>query len=919
MVVVSSANGELHGRMDEIAFATELITQAQAGNGNVATIIGEPGIGKTALLSLLRNEAAHRGFRVLAGAATHLDKHVSFAGLRACFEGHIGPHELLIDRVLTLLSGAERAEGGLLGRELAITESLLALMDHWCAAAPVAVIVDDVQWADGSTMKVLQHLSRYAVQQPVLLLIATRRSQLPTVLAELDSSGGHHIELAPLSEPAVVAMVAQTLERAPEPVELAAVARAGGNPLYVTEILAGIMPTSTLPTVRQPPNSPEDVIEARLALLPATARQVLSVASVLVPNIATTELAEVLDAPAGHIDSVVKLALEAGLLAGTPERFTFRHDLIQQVLAERVPQATQRNLHDRAALILAANEASPERVAGHLVQAAYHMVNPTMETWLLDNMSGLALRAPELAADLIERTLPRVSRASNTYRALWEHYIRALLTKGSSSEAEASIRALLRSNEPLEQLPSFTAVLWWLLTMACIGQGKLDETISTIRQVTERHVLTESELSRYTGLASICHYLLGRLEPAEFAAKDAFTHGDFGNHGAVTLGSLAYVSGRLDEALSYGKLVVHGYQTQPLDDKSDQFDPYTLQGNSLTELDRYPEALHLHGVAMLHGYQHQGTFIASSLYARARIHFLTGNWDDSLAEIEACADTPDPMDFGPTGLALADLIAVRRGSPAARPCSPTEGFGDRDRKPWQAWTHALLLERDGKLEHAQQVLAEICSQTLGVPTLYYLFPDLARLAFTCDNNALSHEIAAKAELLAEISTPTHSRRGTALYCRGLADSRRDLLDAAADAFRSAGRPLYEALAREALAAALAADGHRTDARKSLVTAIANYQRLDAYWDMARAESTLRKHGVRLGQVGPRNRPKTGWASLTPTEHRVAKLVAEGHSNAAIGTQMVLSRRTVQSHVSSILTKLAAQSRVQIAIEFHRQR
>jgi DNA-binding CsgD family transcriptional regulator len=64
--------------------------------------------------------------------------------------------------------------------------------------------------------------------------------------------------------------------------------------------------------------------------------------------------------------------------------------------------------------------------------------------------------------------------------------------------------------------------------------------------------------------------------------------------------------------------------------------------------------------------------------------------------------------------------------------------------------------------------------------------------------------------------------------------------------------------------------------------------------------------------GPRNRPKTGWASLTETERSVAVQVADGSSNADIAAQMFLSRRTVQSHVSSILAKLGVRSRRDIA-------
>src|SRR5207247_1907400 len=72
------------------------------------------------------------------------------------------------------------------------------------------------------------------------------------------------------------------------------------------------------------------------------------------------------------------------------------------------------------------------------------------------------------------------------------------------------------------------------------------------------------------------------------------------------------------------------------------------------------------------------------------------------------------------------------------------------------------------------------------------------------------------------------------------------------------------------------------------------------------------------QRGPRARPASGWYALTPTERRIAQLVAQGRSNPDIATELYLSRRTVQSHVSHILTKLDAHSRGEIAGEVGRR-
>ena len=112
----------------------------------------------------------------------------------------------------------------------------------------------------------------------------------------------------------------------------------------------------------------------------------------------------------------------------------------------------------------------------------------------------------------------------------------------------------------------------------------------------------------------------------------------------------------------------------------------------------------------------------------------------------------------------------------------------------------------------------------------------------------------------------------------------------------------------------AARGDQDGARRSYSAAADRYERFGAEWDLRRAASRLRPYNVRRGIRGPRNRPRHGWDALTATERRVAELVATGCSNPEIATQLLLSRSTVKAHVSNILAKLPARTRVEIARE-----
>ena len=118
---------------------------------------------------------------------------------------------------------------------------------------------------------------------------------------------------------------------------------------------------------------------------------------------------------------------------------------------------------------------------------------------------------------------------------------------------------------------------------------------------------------------------------------------------------------------------------------------------------------------------------------------------------------------------------------------------------------------------------------------------------------------------------------------------------------------------------LAEHGRKDDAQAALNEAVSLYEDLEAWWDIRRARARLRPYGIKRGVRGRREpRPASGWAALTPTEVKIAALVARGDSTSDIARSMFLSRRTVQTYISHILTKLGAKGRVEIVREALRQ-
>ena len=151
-------------------------------------------------------------------------------------------------------------------------------------------------------------------------------------------------------------------------------------------------------------------------------------------------------------------------------------------------------------------------------------------------------------------------------------------------------------------------------------------------------------------------------------------------------------------------------------------------------------------------------------------------------------------------------------------------------------------------------------------------------------------------------------------CRALLDGDTGELLDVAEEYRRFGWPLHVAFTLEEASDRLAQHGDIPAARAAFNDASREYASLGATWDIRRIDARLRRHGIRRGSRTIRRRASTGWDALTPSEVRVAKLVAEGLSNPDIAVKLFLSRNTVQTYVSQILTKLRLRSRVELVHE-----
>ena len=235
-----------------------------------------------------------------------------------------------------------------------------------------------------------------------------------------------------------------------------------------------------------------------------------------------------------------------------------------------------------------------------------------------------------------------------------------------------------------------------------------------------------------------------------------------------------------------------------------------------------------------------------------------------------------------------------------------------------ALARSLDIEQVGALPEALAALTDAFDgNTEEVEEIEDLLADAVRLAAETDDLSTAQALAGQTAALAAESEIPH-RQANALYCRGLLDHDAPRLLAAAEHYDDADRPLLRAKALEAAAGEFVDADDRSQAREAFTQAVEVYTALGAAADLSRVQATFRARGIRCGPHAKHRQARSGWDSLTATEITIAAFVEEGLSNPEIGARLLISRRTVATHVTHILKKLSVRSRIGIARESARR-
>ncbi len=917
----------LVGRDDVLMDMERTVQHARDGRGRIVVVEGEAGIGKTRLLLEVAGLAADAGFECRRGGAHELEQGRPFGALREAL-GLDRPADEATARLAGVVNEAARsADLRFLGQE-ALVEHITDLAEN----RPLLLAFDDLQWSDRATLATVAAVARRVAPMPFVLVLAARPTPRSAELHGLiDECLGHDarlLQVTALSSDEVEALAADVLRALPGDNLLRQLSGTGGNPFFVIETLGALVDEGVVEvdgdvaeaSVRSLPPELRASLLRRIGALGTDAEHILGIAAVLGRTFSLGDLSTFLDRTPSSLRDVIIGAVRAGVLEEHGDELVFRHDLIREALYEHVPRAVRTTLHQQVAAILG-DRMEPAIRARHLVLAAASGDRAVVDA-LRSAATELASTDPEAAADVLERAVAMESSPAARAR-LSAELADALLAGGRAGQAELVATDAL---SVVGLAPETTAALQLTLGDTTLHQGRLPAAGVHFRAALDAGVLDEPTRARALAKLAESTAWSFDLPSAERHAEDALRAGRLLDDPMVVSLALATRSvarrftASFDEAVAFAQQAVH-----EAGDDSDALRrvPHGCLVLALMDRDE-PEPARLAGEDGRRRAASLGQMHALAFFQMlsARLAWFTGKWDDALAEADASVALAE--DFGIAfGIAHCDairgLVALHRGEvvPARTFQARAQAArlqGDAGGSELGCLLDALVAEDDGHVVVAAETLIGFSALMRAIDmrsNQIRVGPQTVRLALRVER---SSEALAVADSLAEIAgvAGTVSAEAAATAARGLLDDDPSLLSAAAAGFAGAHRPLDCLLAHEWGGEALARADRRDEAIIELRAALGIARELPAARDERRLAAALRALGVREGSRAKHRRATVGWDALTSTEREVAVLIGEGLRNAEIAERLFVSRRTIESHVSRLYTKLDAPSRVALA-------
>ena len=404
----------LLGRDSEREVIGRLVATARLGVGGTLVLLGEPGVGKTALLEDTLSSLGE--LRVLRATGLEAERHIPFAGLLQLLRPALAHLDDLSAPQAEALSGAlALSEGGTGSSDrFAIGAAVLSLLAGYAEEAPVAVVIDDLHLVDLPSAEAIVFAARRLGADPVVILAAARTSEADRLV-----SGLPVVHLTGIDQDAAAALVTRAAGGPLVPGRLEPLlALAGGNPLALLELAGDDLDALATDPSDLPARVPDTVTAAfarRLDRLDEACRTAVLVSAVAAGDLLTTTRA---CSSLGVDVEALSEAEDAGLVSITSGRIVFRHPLVRAAIYSSAAARDRRGAHRAVADALP--DADQDRRAWHLAEAVWQ---PDAE--VSDALADAAARARQrtaysVASGAFERSARLTpDRARRTQRLLW--------------------------------------------------------------------------------------------------------------------------------------------------------------------------------------------------------------------------------------------------------------------------------------------------------------------------------------------------------------------------------------------------------------------------------------------------------------------------------------------------------------------
>jgi DNA-binding CsgD family transcriptional regulator len=929
--------GELRERRTELEAMAEAVRAACRDEGNAILVEGAAGIGKTALLAAASHDGAQAGMTVLSARAGDLERDFAWGVVRQLFDAQIARAPAA--RRAELLRAAAGLAGPALGLEATGDEPAEASFStlhglYWLTVnlaerGPVALVVDDLHWADSPSLRFLAYLTPRLAGLPVLLVAALRPPGTePGTDGELlerlaAEPAAMRLRPRPLSRAACAELVqARFADQAAEELCVASHELSGGNPFLLRELVAELADEGIAPDAdavdhlrRMTPAAISRMVLLRLARLSGGAIALARAVAMLGTEAELRRARALADlGPTEAADAAVAL-IRSGILTGE-DVLVFVHPLVRSAVYEDLTGPERSRWHRRAAQLLDEQDAPLGRLAAHLLASA-----PDGDPWTVERLRAGAAEAradgaPEVAADYLRRALAEppsdaVRRdvlfelgnveAGQDLAAACRHLEKALAASDGGRQRAAGALALGealalcgRLGEAIDVLVGGIAELCEdpselraPLEAALLGAARWEPSAQRLR-----HDLVETIERRAARGAALGRQLHGQL--AVEAAARGVERDAAVRHAREALAGFEELSNAGASIVPEAALVL------AFADHADEARTAADAWLALTRRRVWP----------------LGAALGSTTAALAALY--RGSVSEAVANARGAVGPSAEIRLAPISVAFLVEALIERGEIALA----LRELSDRglDGELPDGWAPTPLLLARGRLHAAagdhdaairDLLAAGERAEAWGIsnPAMYpWRSSGAVSLAIVGRRDEAAELAHAEVELACRWGAPRAI--GVALRACGVVDGTDrglELLHAAAAGLERAPAPLEHARALTDLGAGLRRAGRRAEARDHLRRGLDIAHRLGGIAVAERARQELAIAGAR-----PRRDALRGRDALTPSELRVAQLAADGQTNRQIAEALFVTLRTVETHLTSTYAKLGIESRRELA-------